>query len=555
MSRELRTILNLPNVKNRKITDQTANLGRKFRLKMDGVNNKMRVMTAQASPTKLKPLEGQRLKLIEAFQKTTQQLDTIEPDKADEAIERLLAAIDKVEINAIEAEAGAAAARDEWLEREEEFDDALQQIGELEDADHPKAAALRNLGDAIRCRANDRNYQAALAALDQMLPKLESIYDEHQHGESGDIADDVVAPNDDALREGLTILVTDAESGDPIADARVTVGDQTDVTSEHGLATVELPVGAHDFEARGDGLEGASGQVEIIEGDNPELVIEMSAFSGPREGLTVLVRDVESGEAIEGVDVTVGDQFDVTSSNGLATVELPVGMHRFETSAEHYDLHTGDVEIIEGDNPELVIDLTYSEECEHHEEGSENENGDNEDDDEVAVGGDIHEDDEVNEDDDLTDELADAERFVVLWDEALDDVAGQIERLRTAMEGETDYGTRAVYNGLAQVMDKFPDLDLKYLVADAKAEDQEAYEKTLGKTAREIRQTRELLSNGPLLSTIDENPFVKTTVHATINKVLNEIVDELDIKIKNPRPRLKVAKVKRRTRNLKKIKR
>lgn len=657
MSVTLRSLLKLPEVKLVNPAAQAEQFGKTFRLKMDGVNQNLRIMTAKASPAEKQPLEGQRIKLIEAFQKTTAQIDPADPAKADQSIQRLFAALDKIGEDATREADGLEAASAQWTEREGDFDDAAVRIGELEDAGHAKAPVLRNLADAIRSRADSRNFSAAVAALDQLLPKLDEIYQQHQQangeddagsvgvevgdddqvsedvqidpdagpregltilvkesetgeavegalvtvgdqsdttsahglatvelpvgqhdyevsldgyrtstdsveiieGDNPELVVDLIAGSDIEPREGLTVLVQDGETGEAVEDVRVTVGDQTDATSSHGLATVELPVGTHSYEALAAGYEGASGEVEIIAGDNPELVIELAGFSGPREGLTILVRDGESGEKLEGVEVAVGDQIDTTSAEGLATVELPVGTHEYEAIAEDYESELGDVEIIEGDNPELVIDLTYNEECELDEhEGGEDEGGD------VIVGG----DDEVGEDDDLTDELEDAERFIVAWDQALSDVSDQVDKLRKAMEGADDFGLAAVRDGLATVMDKFPDLDLEPLAAAARAEDVEAYEKTLGQTSKEIRQVRELLSNGPLLSTIDENPFITTTVHATINGVLDEIVDELDIKIKNPKPKLKMAlsrrkglkvakrkAVKARRRPLKKVKR
>ena len=131
--------------------------------------------------------------------------------------------------------------------------------------------------------------------------------------------------------------------------------------------------------------------------------------------------------------------------------------------------------------------------------------------------------------DDLQDERAAAENFVRLWDETLQDVAGQVERLRGAMQGFDDPGIQSVHDGLASVMDKFPDLDLSQLVAAASANNREAYDQTLEQTAREVNQVRDLLANGPLLSTIDENPFVDTNVHATVNDVLRQIVSELGV--------------------------
>lgn len=162
----------------------------------------------------------------------------------------------------------------------------------------------------------------------------------------------------DAQREGLTVLVTDFDTGEVIEGADVSVGDQADTSSSNGLATVELPVGGHRYRVSKEGYDAEEGNHEIVEGDNPELEVELVRQEGPREGLTVLVREKESGDSIEGAEVSVGDQSDTSSSNGLATVELPVGEHDYEASADGFKTEHGVVEVIEGDNPELIIEMT-----------------------------------------------------------------------------------------------------------------------------------------------------------------------------------------------------
>jgi hypothetical protein len=532
MSEGLRTLLKLPEAQVANRTGPAQQFGQAFRTRLERVNQKLRVTAAQASPDTQQPLEGQRLRLIEAFQKTAAQIDSAEPNKARGAIKRVIAAIDLVEGKAEEAVTSAAAGRDGWQEREGELDDALVQIGELEEAGHPKAATLRKLGDAIRSRANSRNYHAATTALDQLLPKLDALYVEHlqqqldqdeahpetpeQGPEEGREENRQETPDrTGGALQGLTVLVRDAASGDAVEGAAVQVGDQTDTTSSHGLATLELPLGSHDWRVTAVGYETVSEAIDVIDGDNPELVVELTACPvGPREGLTVFVKDSTTGDVVQDVTVTVGDQSDITTANGLATVELSVGTHRWEAVSADYATQSGDVEIIAGDNPELLIELIRAE------AGRERP---------VADASRVGLIDPSMADGDLTDELSDAQRFVDVWNETLNDVADQVDRLRDAMADCDDFGISTVRDGLATVMDKFPDLDLSKLLDAARTNNREAYDKTLQQTAREVREVRDLLANGPLLSTIDENPFVHTSVHARVTGVLDEIVDELGI--------------------------
>lgn len=354
------------------------------------------------------------------------------------------------------------------------------------------------------------DYSIAAEGFEAVRDSVEII-----EGDNPELVIEMIAGADTGPREGFTVFVKDWESGDAVVDAEVTAGDQTDTTSSNGLATFELPVGTHDYEVVLDGYESASGQVEIIEGDNPELVVELYGSDVAREGLTILVKDAESGDVVEGAEISIGNASDVTSSNGLATVELPAGEHDYEVSAEGYATASGSLEILEGSNRELVIELAVAEEAEREDD---------------SIAGDLQSESEEEADDDaLTDELADAERFVGVWDDTLSTVSDQVEKLCNAMGGSDDFGISAVREGLSTVMDKFPDLDLTKLVDAAKANDRASYDQTLRQTAKEVREVRDLLAHGPLLSTIDENPFVSTNVHATVTGVLEDIVAELGI--------------------------
>ncbi len=159
----------------------------------------------------------------------------------------------------------------------------------------------------------------------------------------------------------------------------------------------------------------------------------------------------------------------------------------------------------------------------------------------ILSGGKVLEDLEANEDEmgeaaigadqagDLGAQLAQAESFVELWNGTLRQVEGQVAALRQAMEPFEDPSIQAVYQGLGNVMASFPDLDLTRLAAAARANDMAAYNRVLEQTAREVDQVHDVLANSPLLSTIDENPFVNSRVHDTVIQALNRIVSGLGV--------------------------
>ncbi len=129
--------------------------------------------------------------------------------------------------------------------------------------------------------------------------------------------------------------------------------------------------------------------------------------------------------------------------------------------------------------------------------------------------------------DDLNQELTTAKKLVTAWEETLKKVSDQIEKLREALQAQADPTLQNLSKGLGDVMNQFPDLDLSRLVDAAQANDRDAYNQTASQSAKEIRDVHELLAKGPLLSTIDQNPFVKTNVHTWVKAVLQRISDVL----------------------------
>jgi hypothetical protein len=131
---------------------------------------------------------------------------------------------------------------------------------------------------------------------------------------------------------------------------------------------------------------------------------------------------------------------------------------------------------------------------------------------------------------DLSKELKAVQNLSAAWKQTLSDVSSQIDKLRKAIDGQNNAGLRPVSDGLGNVMKQFPDLDLSKLEAAAKSNDRAAYNQTLSQTTKEVGDVRRMLADGPLLSTIDENPFVKTTVHQAVKSLLARVSSELSIK-------------------------
>ena len=137
MSSGLRDVLRLPEAKRALTTKQAEEFGRAFRKGMAELNRNLQVVAAQASRAEYQPLEAQRQRLYEAFQKASAQIDPADPAKANRAIQRVVAAVTAVGEKVASVATSVIAGRDVWLKREPELDDAIRQIGKLEEVGHP----------------------------------------------------------------------------------------------------------------------------------------------------------------------------------------------------------------------------------------------------------------------------------------------------------------------------------------------------------------------------------------------------------------------------------
>lgn len=84
---QLRILLGLKEVNPSSTTGPAEEFGRKFRERMDGVNRQIRVVAVHASAAEHRPLEDQRARLIEAFQKTSAQIASVDHAEVETAIQ------------------------------------------------------------------------------------------------------------------------------------------------------------------------------------------------------------------------------------------------------------------------------------------------------------------------------------------------------------------------------------------------------------------------------------------------------------------------------------
>jgi hypothetical protein len=177
MNAGLRELLGLPQTDSNS-TAKNGDFRQTFRDGMAGLNGDLQMMASQGNPAAHGKLASQRETLYAAYQ-------TAAPRNDPSSNQKVIAAVTKTGEIASNQKASAVAGREEWLKREAEFDAAVIKIGELEDADHPKAATYRALSEKILTQANSRDYQQAIALLDTVEPKLTEAHSLYVNSSNG----------------------------------------------------------------------------------------------------------------------------------------------------------------------------------------------------------------------------------------------------------------------------------------------------------------------------------------------------------------------------------
>lgn len=175
MSDNLKNVLGLPDCQPATLSGQGEQFAKEFRQKIADLNADLRGLADRVSQDRRRPLVKQRDNLIQAYQQTAAKIDPADPAKSNRDIERVCAAVIGAQQKVAQIAAEATTQLEDWLAIEADFEQSLEQIGELEEAKHTKAPALRKLGDAIRNRANERKYDESTSALEKMRPKLSRI--------------------------------------------------------------------------------------------------------------------------------------------------------------------------------------------------------------------------------------------------------------------------------------------------------------------------------------------------------------------------------------------
>jgi predicted nucleic acid-binding Zn-ribbon protein len=150
-----------------------------FQKEVSTINEHLQYTSVNAEEARNTPLVGRRDALINAFQGTLPKIDPKDPTKAKGAIDKVLGDVKALDAEVTKFRKEAEKAFNDWTARQPKFDEAVHHVEELETWEDSKAPPLRSLVDGIRKLTDDKKYAVACKTFDQLVPKLQPIYDEY----------------------------------------------------------------------------------------------------------------------------------------------------------------------------------------------------------------------------------------------------------------------------------------------------------------------------------------------------------------------------------------
>lgn len=112
------------------------------------------------------------------------------------------------------------------------------------------------------------------------------------------------------------------------------------------------------------------------------------------------------------------------------------------------------------------------------------------------------------------------------WRKARESISQQIAQIQKELNAFDDPTASSVNDGLSSFLDKYPDPDFNALVQSS---DQASFSNGLEKTRQRLKEWQGLVGQGGALSTIDQNPFVRTNIVSTVNSAVSSINSELKL--------------------------
>lgn len=153
-----------------------------------------------------------------------------------------------------------------------------------------------------------------------------------------------------------TLEITITDGTNPIQNATVTIGSDSETTDETGVAEFELIDGEYTVTASATGYTTVSDVVDVNE-HNLDMTIELEVT----DTITITVDDGESTPtAIEGAKVVIGETEKTTDSNGQVTFQnMTYDDYEVTVTADGYEDEEGTIQF-RSNHKSFTISLTAS---------------------------------------------------------------------------------------------------------------------------------------------------------------------------------------------------
>jgi DNA repair exonuclease SbcCD ATPase subunit len=161
-------------------TEQADKFKAAYQASSGKINESLQYTAAYAQKSKHDPLSAKRDTLCQAYQVALQRIDPTKPAVAQGAIDQVLASAKQLQASSESLKAAAEKAYNAWTARQGDLEKVTDQVREMVEWGHEKAAPLQQVLDAINGKANERAYEEALKGLEQLLSKAEPIYADYQ---------------------------------------------------------------------------------------------------------------------------------------------------------------------------------------------------------------------------------------------------------------------------------------------------------------------------------------------------------------------------------------
>lgn len=159
-------------------TEQGKAFDKAFRATLKRLNGHLEYTAIRADEARHSELAQKRELSCSAYRVAVKKIDPANPAAAQESLDQVTNAIERLEENARVLHEQAERHYSAWVAKGPLLDAAADQVADMVDWGHSKGATLQHVIDGINKQANLRRYQDATDALDQFVVKLEPIITE-----------------------------------------------------------------------------------------------------------------------------------------------------------------------------------------------------------------------------------------------------------------------------------------------------------------------------------------------------------------------------------------